>query len=229
GAGNVPASGASAPPGAANLPGAAALPGAGVGPAGAGQPAAFPGTGAGTWLYAMGVGAVAGRGGVLRRFRVAVEDGAGQDPGAFAAAVEAVFADPRGWTAARQLRLQRVPPGVAAQFTIFLATAGTSERMCATGGLRTNGFTNCRLPGQVIINLARWWRSVSGYGAPLAEYQAYAINHEVGHQLGLGHEACPAAGRPAPVMQQQTLGLRGCRANGWPFLGGRRYSGRRVP
>jgi Protein of unknown function (DUF3152) len=79
-----------------------------------------------------------------------------------------------------------------------------------------------------VINLARWRLSVPGYGASLAEYQAYAINHEVGHELGYGHEACPRPGRRAPVMQQQTLGLHGCRANGWPYVGTRRYAGRPV-
>jgi hypothetical protein len=189
----------------------------------------FPMTGPGTWTYAAGSGSVLGRAGVLRRFRVAVEDGAGEGPSAFARAIDTILGDGRSWVASGQVRWQRVPKGAAADFTIFLATPGTSERVCATGGLYTDKFTNCRLPGKVVINLARWRRAVPGYGASLAEYQAYALNHEVGHQLGHGHEACPGAGQPAPVMQQQTLGLRGCVAYGWPYRDGGRYAGAPIP
>jgi hypothetical protein len=143
----------------------------------------------------------------------------------FAAAVDGVLGDARSWIAGRALRLQRVPWGAPAEFTIYLATPATSERMCAAGGLQTERFTSCRLPGRVIINLARWLTAIPDYEAPLAVYRAYAINHEVGHQLGYGHESCPGRGRVAPVMQQQTYGLKGCTAYGWPFKDGRRYSG----
>jgi hypothetical protein len=195
------------------------------------QPAStsFPETGPGTFAYAPGQGKILGTAGTLRRYRVAVENGTGPDPAGFAATVDSVLGDPRSWIASRQLRLQRVPGRASAEFTVFLATPGTSAKMCAAGGLYTDRYTSCRLPGKVIINVARWLRSVPSYRAPLAVYQAYAINHEVGHQLGHGHEACPGPGQLAPVMQQQTLGLRGCVAYGWPYLDGRRYDGAPVP
>ncbi|MEJ3746035.1 DUF3152 domain-containing protein [Actinomycetes bacterium KLBMP 9797] len=186
-------------------------------------------SGPGTFRYATRGGPLLGKAGTLRRFQVAVENGMGTDPTAFAVAVDRVLGDPRSWIAGRQVRFQRVPHPAGAEFTIFLATPATSERMCAAGGLATEQYTSCRLPGQVIINVARWLTAVPRYGAPIEEYQAYAVNHEVGHQLGHGHEACPGPGAPAPTMLQQTLGLRGCVANAWPYLNGRRYAGAPIP
>jgi hypothetical protein len=178
------------------------------------------------FTFVTGFGPVVGSAGTLRRFKVAVEKDIGQGSGRdFAAEVDRILGDPRSWIGGRRLRLQRVPKSAASEFTIYLASAAMSERMCGQGGLETDGFTSCRLPGQVIINLARWQDSVPDYGAPLSTYRAYAINHEVGHQLGHGHEACPGEGRPAPVMMQQTYGLKGCVANSWPYLGGKRYAG----
>ena len=79
-------------------------------------------------------GTVAGAAGAVKKYRIAVENGSGQQADAFAAAVEQVFADPRGWTATGQLRLQRVAGQGTADFTIFLATPVTSEQICATAG-----------------------------------------------------------------------------------------------
>ena len=170
-----------------------------------------------------------GDAGTLRRFHVAVEEGMGITAADFAGAADRVLGDERSWIAGGGLRLQRVPRTATAEFTLYLASAGTSERMCAQGGLDTDRYTSCRLPGRVIINADRWFMAIEGYGAPLSVYQDYVINHEVGHQLGQGHEACTGAGKPAPVMQQQTLGLDGCVANSWPYLGGKRYAGPPVP
>src|SRR5204862_546177 len=74
----------------------------------------------------------------------------------FADEVQRILGDPRSWIASGQFRLQRVPESSGSEFTIYLASADTSEKMCAAGGLKTDGYTSCRLPGQVIINLDRW-------------------------------------------------------------------------
>ena len=193
------------------------------------QPAGYPRAGPGSFATATGETDVRGDYGPLRRYRVAVERGTGQDPAAVAATVDEVLGDPRSWIGSGDLRVQRVDEPDLADFTIYLATPDTSERMCAEGGLSTEGYTSCRLPGQVIINLARWVEAVPDYGAPVAVYRTYVINHEVGHEFGEWHEACPGPGLPAPVMQQQTYGLDGCVANPWPYLAGRRYAGEPVP
>ena len=195
-------------------------------PAVAAPPSTVLADGTGTFTYAATGGPVVGHGGDILAYRVAVEDGSGVIPDAFAGAVEATLADPRSWIAGGDVRLQRVGGSAPAAFTVFLATPATSQRMCREEWMETQRYTSCRLSdGRVVINLDRWLTAVPDYGAPLAVYQAYAINHEVGHQLGHGHESCPGPGQPAPVMLQQTLGLQGCTANAWPYLGGARYRG----
>lgn len=207
----------------------ARVPGAGDGGAGAGAVASYPASGPGTFGYAAGTGPVIGTDGTLYRFRVAVEDSTGQAPDQFAALAGQVLGDRRGWTAAGAARFQRVPQNAPAEFTLYLATPGTSQQMCAKGGLHTRGYISCHLAGQVIINLARWLAAVPGYGAPLSAYRAYALNHEIGRQLGYGNAFCPGPGQPAPVMQQQSLGLSGCVANAWPYLAGKLYQGNPIP
>lgn len=192
-----------------------------------------PLTGSGTWNHAQTQGAVLGTAGTLRRFHVAIETDLAQDVAEFTAILTTTLGDPRSWIGGRQVRLQQVPPAVGADFAIFLATPDTTRKMCAAAGVNTvfNGesFTSCRTFGRVILNYARWMRSVPDYvtaSIPLEVYRQYVINHEVGHEVGYGHELCPGIGRVAPVMQTQTLGLRGCTANPWPYLNGRRYAGR---
>jgi hypothetical protein len=188
-----------------------------------------PADGAGTFSYATGSEQPLGTDGAILRYRVAVENGSEYDPATFTGEVDAILGDPRGWAAGKDRRFQRVGEKATAEFTVFLATAGTVEKLCAAAGLHTGRVLSCRLPGQLLINLDRWQNSVSGYGAPLAEYRAFALNHELGHQLGAGHQACAGPRRVAPVMAQQSIDLDGCTANGWPFVYGSYYSGESVP
>jgi hypothetical protein len=188
-----------------------------------------PQSGADTWAFAGGPGAVLGTAGDVRRFRVAVENGIGQDPNAFAAAADQILGDPRSWIAGGDIRFQRVAQNTQFDFTLYLASPVTTDKMCSLGGVHTEQFGSCRLPGQVIINLARWLTSVPDYGASLDVYRQYAVNHEVGRELGHGNEVCPAPGQLAPVMQQQSQGLKGCVANAWPYVNGQLYSGAALP
>jgi len=189
----------------------------------AGRTIVYPPDGPRRWRYATGTGPGAGRAGRLLRYRVAVEEGiAGVSPDGFAGAVTATLSDPRSWTAGGRWRLQPVGRTGTYDFTVYLATPGTRDRLCAMGYDR---YTSCRNGDRVVINVARWARGVPQYRGALATYRQYVVNHEVGHRLGQRHERCPGKGRPAPTMQQQTLGLHGCRPNPWPFRAGRRYAG----
>jgi hypothetical protein len=187
-------------------------------------PITYPTAGAGAYTYATRGGPVAGSAGRLLTYRIGVEGGiAGITPDEFAGAVAATFADPRGWTGTGQSRLQRATPGAHFDFTIYLATPVTRDHLCHSDYDR---YTSCRNGNSVVLNVARWVHGVPEYNGDLASYRRYLVNHETGHRLGHGHELCPGPGRPAPVMQQQTLGLHGCTPNPWPIVDGKAYAGR---
>jgi hypothetical protein len=188
-------------------------------------PAGVVDQGAGTFTVAPGGTGVVGTGKLLT-YRVEVENGINQDAAAFAAAVDTILDDPRSWTAGRQWSFQRISAGTPG-VTVRLASPKTVDRLCYP--LDTEGYTSCRVGNNVVINLARWLTAVPDFAGHLPEYRQYAVNHEVGHRLGHGHMACPAPGQLAPVMQQQTLGLKGCRLNPWPYVNGQLVTGPAVP
>lgn len=158
--------------------------------------------------------------GTLRTYRVEVETGTRQSATEFAAAVDVTLSDPASWTGQGRWSFQRLDRDDV-DFVIRLATPATVDQVCAKAGLDTRGYVSCRSGKFVMINLDRWMEAVPDYRGDVATYRTYVINHEVGHQLGYGHQACPGPGRLAPVMQQQTFGLKGCLANGWPYVGGK--------
>lgn len=191
-----------------------------------------PSRGSSHFGYGSARGPVLGSKGQLRRFRVAVEAGSNEDVAAFAAQVQAILGDKRSWIGNGNLRLRMVAGADKADFTVYLATRDTAGRMCARGGtnIRVGGvpFTSCRTPGKAIINLDRWRLSAAPYldaRVDLATYRKYVVNHEVGHELGHGHQNCPKPGGPAPVMVQQTLTLRGCVPYAWPRRDNRGFTG----
>jgi len=186
--------------------------------------ASYPAYGSGTWMTASAETAPAAGTGRLVNYRVAMErDIRGVSLTDVADFVTTTLRDPRSWTGGARWRLHRVGAQQRADFTIYLVTPGTRDALCQDV---PDGYTSCRNGRRVVLNVARWIKGVPRYGGSLTTYRQYMINHEVGHFLGNGHQRCPGDGEPAPVMQQQTLGLHGCTPNPWPYLDGVRYAGR---
>ncbi|MFJ9607637.1 DUF3152 domain-containing protein [Kitasatospora sp. NPDC101176] len=158
-----------------------------------------------------------GTGEHLYRYKVRAEDSLPEKPGQFAAEVDAVLGDVRrGWAAGGEASFQRVAADPV-DFTVYLATPATTDRICGQYGLDTGGTVNCGVGHQVVINVKRWRELSEFYVGKPALYHALAVNHEVGHVIGYGHVDCPGEGQPAPVMMQQIKGLHGCVPNGWPY------------
>ncbi len=181
--------------------------------------------GKGTFDTAAGGTGIVGSAGSLRRYQVQVEDGiTAFDTDGFAAKVDEILSDDRSWIASKKWRLQRVGPGEPANVYIKLATPDTVDRLCGQVGLITNGIFSCRAGSNVVINLRRWTNGADGF-TDMDVYRNMVINHEFGHFLGHGHVFCPGKGKLAPVMQQQTKGLQGCKANPYPYPDGVHYVG----
>ncbi|AKT52903.1 DUF3152 domain-containing protein [Arsenicicoccus sp. oral taxon 190] len=173
----------------------------------------------GTFTVLPGASSPASQDGRVVRYTIEVEDGLGLDAGAFARTVRATLLDPRnGWQARDHVRWVAVSPQQAAagepvDIRVTLASPRTVDQGCAP--LNTNGVVSCFNRGRAMLNAQRWVTGAYTYGQDLRSYRTYQINHEVGHGLGHDHVPCPAPGRRAPVMLQQTKTLQGCTA--WPY------------
>ena len=153
------------------------------------------------------------------RYTVELEGGVDIKAEDFASAVGTVLTDPRGWQTKDGVRFVNVSPtdaakGAAVDLRITLASPDTTDRLCAP--LETRGQVSCHNSGRVVLNLRRWVLGAEAYGSDVAQYRIYLVNHEVGHGIGHAHAYCGGPGKVAPVMMQQTYGLKGCTAWPWP-------------
>lgn len=129
--------------------------------------------------------------------------------------VKETFEDERGWA---RMGLKFVETETNPDLLIVLSDAAHLE---ATSGC--SGDLSCTTwNNEVIINDLRWREGTEasrGAGMGTRDYQHMVINHEVGHWLGhYAHEEKCENGGPAPVMLQQSTGLRGCDSfNAWPL------------
>jgi uncharacterized protein DUF3152/putative peptidoglycan binding protein len=130
-----------------------------------------------------------------------------------ASKLASVFADTRGWGLKGQVALHKT--GSGCDFTVWLS----SPAQMPTFGAICDPTWSCRVGANVVINLERWQNASPAWnasGGKLDDYRSMVINHEVGHWFGYGHASCGCAGQLAPVMQQQSINLAGCKFNPWP-------------
>ena len=168
--------------------------------------------GSGRLVVVPGRVAAPGRG-TVHRVRVEIERGLPVDPQRFARFVMTTLNDPRGWGARGRLTFARTDG--AADIRVILATAGTNAVLCRP--LDTKGQASCGRDGRAVLTMSRWVDATPEFARIRTTYRQYVVNHEVGHLLGHLHQMCPRKGALAPVMQQQTFGLKGCRPNPWPY------------
>jgi hypothetical protein len=127
--------------------------------------------------------------------------------------VKSTYADPRGWSLGGLVDFQEVSSGC--DYTVWLSSA---SQMTSFGGV-CDPIWSCRSGDNVVFNYDRWsttspaWQE---FGGTLEDYRSMLINHETGHRLGFAHRHCGGAGQLAPVMQQQSIDLEGCKFNPWP-------------
>lgn len=123
--------------------------------------------------------------------------------------------DSRGWS---RMNVKFVEVASGGRFSLVLAEA--SQLPTFSSGCSAD--YSCRAGRYVIINQDRWMGATNSWnaaGGSLRDYRHMVVNHETGHWLGHDHESCGGSGQPAPVMQQQSISLQGCRFNPWPLAG----------
>ena len=136
------------------------------------------------------------------------------DVNEFTSQVNETLNSPLGWSRLG-VKFSRVESG--GQFTIWLSEASQVPSFSPSG---CDTVVSCTVGNNVIINETRWLNGSDAWnntGGSLRNYRHMVLNHETGHWLGHGHEYCSGAGQDAPVMQQQTINMQGCKPNPWPL------------
>ena len=120
--------------------------------------------------------------------------------------LEIYLADPDGWSS-KGYDFEYDPK---ASLMIHLSSPQTINKEC---GLPKG--LSCAVMGgnKKWLNSERWLKGAPESKLSLDSYRQYIVSHEIGHILGHDHETCPGKGMVAPIMLQQTLGLKGCRPN----------------
>ncbi len=135
------------------------------------------------------------------------------DLGEYRTVVNSILTDSRGWARAN-VKFQYVESG--GRLHMILTEPG---KIGAINGCASE--LSCTVFPNVYINDDRWLGGSDSYnalGVSVAQYREMVVNHEVGHFLGHDHiTSCETSTGKAPIMLQQSTGLRGCSPNSWPL------------
>lgn len=145
-------------------------------------------------------------------YRVITRGSIRADLATFKKQAQQTYDDPRGWRA-MGVRFKRVSKG--GDFTLVLSQASKVPSFSSA----CSSTYSCRVGRYVIINQTRWLKASPAWrakGGSVRTYRHLVVNHETGHWFGKGHASCGGKGQLAPVMQQQSKGLAGCKINPWP-------------
>lgn len=139
------------------------------------------------------------------RYKVVIHDNIKRSLKNFKKQIHDILTDKRSW------KVKFIQDDINYDFQIILSPATKIGRICKFKGLScTDMLTNI-----IYINNYRWTKGSKASKLSLKDYRIYLINHEVGHVLGFGHLE-PIKGKKVPVMNQQTLGLKGGLPWMWP-------------
>ncbi|WP_227999212.1 DUF3152 domain-containing protein [Nocardia australiensis] len=196
-------------------------------------------TAAGTWHVVPGTTAQIGTGAEFKfSYTVEIEDGV--DTSGFggdesvAKMVDSTLGNPKSWAHDPKFAYRRIDKGEP-DFRVSLTSRESSRKACGFDIPIDSSCFNADLR-RVVLSEVRWVRGALAYEGDIGSYRQYQINHEVGHAIGYHqHQPCETDGGLAPVMMQQTFGIRNndiaaldpdgvvpmdgkrCRFNPWPF------------
>jgi hypothetical protein len=147
----------------------------------------------------------------------------------FSQEVARVLTDSRTWKGYRFISLDNgkspSPKFREMKDLVFKLRLSTPEEVQALKGC--SAFLSCADGDTmtVLVNSNRWIYGAKASKLELSQYREYLINHEVGHlilfskgEFGKHHFTgnCKL-GEKAPIMMQQTKGIKSCSPNSWPL------------
>ena len=140
------------------------------------------------------------------RYKVLIDKDVKRSLKNFKNQISKILTDKRSW------KIKFIEDDINYDFEIILTPARKIQKICDFKGLSCTDMAI----NKIYINNYRWIKGSKLSKLSLRDYRIYLINHEVGHILGFGH-ITPIKGRKVPVMNQNTLGLKGGLPWMWPI------------
>lgn len=152
---------------------------------------------------------------MVMRYCVASKGNVG-DTQAFANSIYRILNDEQGWARAGVV-FQEATDGNCD----ITMTLSAPEEVPSFSSMCSSEYS-CRVGSDVIINKTRWDNGVEDWnkaGGTLDQYRIMVVSHEVGHALGHidNEQTCGGEGQLAPLMQEQSMFLNGCKPNIHPL------------